>query len=230
MHSKAEERKNDLRNTTVLEVILAVIIILLCVVYIKDTTHKNVQIRNKAEIEKLKDKIEELVAENFKLSDEIRGLKKDKRELEDEISRLERKIKRLTPIRPGQIALPPEEEPEPETEKNEGQGGGVDKPSCLFEGEERAFFADVNKKEEFIEFVQTGSSVNQIKVLRIPGAAELFTQGPVTFDQFEAAARVIFEHGQKSTPSCVYFIRLDPNQWHGRDLKIFERYFYKSYK
>lgn len=201
--------------------------------YIKDTTHKDAEKIYIDKIKELEAEKEALIAENFRLSDENRGLKKDKRELKDEINRLKRKIKRLTPIRPGQTALPQEEEEEeeePETGNNEDQGGGVDKPSCLLEGEERAFFADVNNKEELIEFRQTGSPVNQIKALRIPGATELFTQGPVTFDQFEIAARIIFEHGQKSTPSCVYFIKLDPNQWHGRDLKIFERYFYKAYK
>lgn len=232
MHSKVEERKNDLRNTTVLEVILAIIIILLCVVYIKDTTHKDMEKNYIEQIKELKTEREELITENFRLSDENRGLKKDKRELEDEIHRLERKIKRMTALRPRQTALPPieEEEPELKTEDSEGTGGGIDKPSCLLEGEERAFFADVSEKEGLIDFVQTGSIVNQAKALRVPGATKLFTQGPVTFDQFEIAARAIFEHGQESMPSCVYFIKLDPDQWHGRELKIFERYFYKSYK
>ena len=35
--SKSNERKSDLRNTTVMEVILTVIIILLCFIYMKDT-------------------------------------------------------------------------------------------------------------------------------------------------------------------------------------------------
>ena len=43
MNSKVEERKNDLRNTTVLEVMTAVIIILLYVVYIKDTEKKDLE-------------------------------------------------------------------------------------------------------------------------------------------------------------------------------------------
>lgn len=223
MQSKAEERKNDLRNTTVLEVILAIIIILLCVVYIKDINLKGTD----AENEELKIKIEELIAENFRLSDENRGLKKEIREFKNEINRLKRKIKRLTPLRPGQTA---EEEIETKAEDSTDSGGGVDKPSCLFEGEERAFFADVNEKEGLIEFVQTGSIVNRTKVLRIPGAKELFTQGPITFDRFELIARDIFAHGQESKPSCVYFIKINPDQWHGSKLKIFERYFYKSHK
>ena len=61
MNSKVEERKNDLRNTTVLEVILAVIIILLCVVYIKDTEKKDLEKNYLEQVEFLKSENESLL-------------------------------------------------------------------------------------------------------------------------------------------------------------------------
>ena len=78
MHSKVEERKNDLRNTTVLEVILAVIIILLCVVYMKDVDIKTLEKSKEAQIL-------ELTNENKVLIEKNRALKKENRQLKKEV-------------------------------------------------------------------------------------------------------------------------------------------------
>ena len=236
MNSKVEERKNDLRNTTVLEVILAVIIILLCVVYIKDTEKKDLEKNYLEQVEFLK-------SENESLLKNIRELQKQNRELADEVERLNRKIKRYTPKRPGdKSALEQAEDkiqeleielkklksklkPEQKTGK-----GGIDKPSCLIENGKIEFFADIEKQGSLFQFFLTGSGKNQSKVMNVPGAPELLSKGPITIDEIQKFGKLVFQYGQNSTPSCVYFVKLDPNKWSGGELKKLERYFYKSYR
>ena len=79
MINKSEERKSDLRNTTVMEVILAVIIVLLCFIYVKDQdlfhTKNSVSILEKQVVEqkkKLKElKIDELKKIEPKLTNDV---------------------------------------------------------------------------------------------------------------------------------------------------------------
>lgn len=242
MYSKVEERQNDLRNTTVLEVILAVIIILLCVVYIKDTEIKDME-KNYIQ------KIEKLQEQNKMLLEERRELRKDNRKLRSEIERLERKIKRLTAKKPGATRYDAYEDEITELEaeikrlkaENEilratkksvvkpGGRGGKDKPSCLKDSGKIAYFASIKRRGKMYEFLPTGNAINQSKALSIPGAAALLTQGPLNITTYKKLAGRIFEYGQNSNPSCVYYVKLDPNDWTGGEIKTVERYFYKSY-
>lgn len=91
MISKAEERKSDLRNTTVMEVILAVIIVLLCFIHMKDQD----LFKTKNSLSVLTEKINKQEIEIEKLTKENRDLKKDKRNLKDLIKELEAQKKRL---------------------------------------------------------------------------------------------------------------------------------------
>lgn len=236
MHTKVEERKNDLRNTTVLEVILAVIIILLCVVYIKDTEKKTME---KNHLEQLS----ELQSENAILKGDIHNLRKENNELKDEVQRLERKIKRYKPKSPGEAGALEKAEQEivdlekelkqlrnrlnPEEQKGKG---GVDKPSCLIKNGKIEYFADIKKEANLFRFIPTGSTSNKKQVMTVPSASDLLTRGPITLDEFEKFGKIIFNHGQESSPSCVYFVKLDPNKWSGGEIKIIERYFYKTYR
>ena len=236
MQAKVEERKNDLRNTTVLEVILAVIIILLCVVYIKDTEKKSIE---KNYIERLF----ELQSENSVLKNEIRNLREENRELKKEVERLERKIKRYRPRNPGEATALEKAEKEikdlemkiqqlnSQLKPNNVTGkGGVDKPSCLIEDGKIEYFADIIKKQQAFQFLPTGSTSNQKQVLGVPGASSLFEKDTISLEELQKFGKRIFTHGQNSSPSCVYFVRLNPNKWSGGELKILERYFYKSYR
>lgn len=91
MISKAEERKSDLRNTTVMEVILAVIIVLLCFIHMKDQD----LFKTKNSLSVLTEKINEQEIEIKKLTQENTDLKKDKRKLEDAIESLKAQNERL---------------------------------------------------------------------------------------------------------------------------------------
>lgn len=236
MHTKVEERKNDLRNTTVLEVILAVIIILLCVVYIKDAEQKTIE---QSYIKRLS----ELQSENSILKEEIKYFREENKKLKDEVERLERKIKRYRPRSPGETSALDNAINEitkleaklrqlnSKLNANNQKGkGGVDKPSCLTEDGKIEYFADIIKKQQSFQFIPTGTTRIQNQVLDIPGAAELFAKDAISLEELQQFGKRIFTHGQNSSPSCVYFVKLDPNKWSGGELKILERYFYKSYR
>ena len=257
MYSKVRERKNDLINTTVLEVILAVIIILLCVVYIKDIEQKDME-KNYLE------RIAELQNQNDELEKTVRDLRRENKGLKDEIKRLNRKIERLTPRNPGEKHNIEKYEAEIETleikiktleakiatletkiaaleaelktlrdkkkpVKSKARGG-IDKPSCLIEDGKIEFFAEVTKEDGLFQFTATCSSANQLKVKNLPGAAGLLTNKAITLETLQNQARLLFRHGQESTPPCVYFVKLNPDVWLGSELKILERFFYKSYQ
>ena len=236
MHAKVEERKNDLRNTTVLEVILAVIIILLCVVYTKQIEIKTLE-KNHAQ------QILDLQSENAKLYAEVRNLKRENNKLKDEIKRLERKIKRYKPKSPGEASALEKAEQEIKTlqekldklnnqldpSQREGKGG-VDKPSCLIENGKIGYFANIVKKGNEFKFSLTGSTTNKIKVMTVPGARELFAKGQITLSELQQFGKLAFDHGRETSTPCVYFVKLDPNNWSGGEIKKLERYFYKSYR
>ena len=99
MISKAEERKSDLRNTTVMEVIIAVILILMIFIYSQSRENKGLkeQLFNSKSIldDKIK-KLEETILKNkkeiYKLTIEKNKLKRKLKEKEDEIKQLEQFI------------------------------------------------------------------------------------------------------------------------------------------
>lgn len=243
MQRKVEERRNDLRNTTILEAILVVIIVLLCVVYVK-----NIEFIDTEDI--LKAKIDRLNLENRRLQEENSGLKKKARRLEKEVESLKRKLERHRPLFPGDSSEDEDLEAKIEQlestisqlrdkvkdlkakldeNKNPGDGrGGIDLPSCLLmPNGRRESFADVSKKGGLIELVLTGSASKRKRVLSIPGASQLLNQGPVSLSKFEEFASLVYRHGAESTPPCRYFIKLDQDEWLGSELKILERFFYK---
>ena len=95
MINKVEERKSDLRNTTVMEVILAVIIVLLCFIYLKDqdlfAIKDSVTILEK-KINEQSQAIKNLETENKELLKENRNLKKEIKLLNEENERLKTMI------------------------------------------------------------------------------------------------------------------------------------------
>lgn len=99
MISKAEERKSDLRNTTVMEVIIAVILILMIFIYSQSRDNKGLkeELFNSKSI--LDNKIKELEEKNkknkteiYKLTIENKKLKRKLKEKNDEIKQLEQFI------------------------------------------------------------------------------------------------------------------------------------------
>jgi predicted RNase H-like nuclease (RuvC/YqgF family) len=90
--SRTEERKNDLRHTTVMEVIIAVTLILMLIIYFKDVDHldqtklnEDKIIKQENEIVLLKKKINELEKENRVLRSENKDLKATIKRLYEDI-------------------------------------------------------------------------------------------------------------------------------------------------
>ena len=83
MISKAEERKSDLRNTTVMEVIIAVILILMIFIYSQSRDNKGLkeELFNSKSI--LNDKIKKLEEKNLKNKKEIYKLTIEKKNLKE---------------------------------------------------------------------------------------------------------------------------------------------------
>jgi hypothetical protein len=82
--SKAQERKSDLRNTSVMEVIIAVILVLLVFVYNNEIEFLNSTATLNLENEKLKDKVSylekklrDIIREKIKLKTTIKNLKEE---------------------------------------------------------------------------------------------------------------------------------------------------------
>jgi hypothetical protein len=84
---KIEERKSDLRNTTVMEVIIAITLILMIVIYFKDTQLIDQKEADKARISQLEIEIGLLKDENRNLKKENRLLKKENQFLKDKLER-----------------------------------------------------------------------------------------------------------------------------------------------
>ena len=158
---KSEERKSDLRNTTVMEVILAVIIIMIFVVFQKHEKNESLEdsigemenaISLNKEIIKKRDKtIKKLREKITKISKELKDNKRKLDEAEqnlkmykNEWEQLKKKLvdncygdlecERGIPKKPITIEIPPEPEPEPELELEpiiSESLGGLDKPNCI---------------------------------------------------------------------------------------------------
>ena len=90
MFSRAEERKSDLRNTTVMEVIVAVIVVLLFVIYFKDSKFKEQTAFYAAEVARLEIQLRR-DQKGFRASSRHRDLK-------DKIERLDAQVARLKKI------------------------------------------------------------------------------------------------------------------------------------
>lgn len=98
MLAKNEERKHDLRNTTVMEVIIAIIIVLLCVILFKDNNIKDF-IKNE---DLLNQQVKDLKEENQKLRSEVLELKNILRDKNAEIELLQNRLERRNPKKPGE--------------------------------------------------------------------------------------------------------------------------------
>jgi hypothetical protein len=86
--SRTEERKNDLRNTTVMEVIIAVTLILMLVIYVKDVTHLDQKKLDKDEITKLVNEINLLKKKVDELAKKNRNLDRENKDNKAKIKRL----------------------------------------------------------------------------------------------------------------------------------------------
>ncbi len=95
MTDKSAERKTDLRNTSVMEVILAVIIVLLCFIHMKD--HDLIETKNSMSllIKKINEQrleIENLYKENKKIKRRNRALNQELKNKKEQINRLKKMI------------------------------------------------------------------------------------------------------------------------------------------
>jgi len=165
MTKKSDERRGELRNTTVMEVILAVIIILIFFVYDKQEDNKEAlkEIGRHAEIIEQKEiEISELKNDKKKLKESLKKKNEKLNDVIEQLTQLENEFDNLLlnlkkaceddeecirglPRKPDIPEFEPEIEPEIETELDKGLGGGgKDRPNCITDlDEEKTYLADL---------------------------------------------------------------------------------------
>ncbi len=245
MFSRVEERKSDLRNTTVMEVIVAVIVVLLFVIYFKDSNFKEQSAFYVSEVSRLEALLK---AETQK----VRELRREKNDYKDRIVNLEAQVERLKKlIRPNKGIDPNEfikmidelenklkfANAEIERLKSEikrlqdpADGkGGKDKPRCRISFGEVQYLADVYWRNGQYRFVTDGSaSVVKAKEDEIPGVRKLSNANWISPNQFKRWATVIDNWGDSQTPECIFYVKIHLNdQMSAKDVNLIERYFYK---
>ena len=245
MFSRAEERKSDLRNTTVMEVIVAVIVVLLFVIYFKDSKFKEQTAFYAAEVARLE----------IQLRDETKKvleLRRENRELKDKIERLDAQVARLKKIIGGKGGATASDllreiaslenklkfaEAEIDRLRSEIRRlqdpidgkGGKDKPRCRISFGEVQYLADIYWLNGRYRFVTDGSdTVVEAKEVEIPGVRELSSAGWVSPTQFKRWAKVVDNWGDSQSPQCIFYVRIHLNdQMSAKDVNLIERYFYK---
>ena len=245
MFSRAEERKSDLRNTTVMEVIVAVIVVLLFVIYFKDSKFKEQSAFYASEVSRLEallkaetQKVRELRRENSDLKDRIKGL-------EAQVVRLKKLIRPTGDTDPSDLIELIEElenklkfanaeikrlKSEIKRLQDPADGkGGKDKPRCRISFGEVQYLADVYWRNGQYRFVTDGSdTVVKAKENEIPGVRELSKANWMSSSQFKRWATVVDNWGDSQTPECIFYVRIHLNdQMSAKDVNLIERYFYK---
>tara|TARA_B100000676_G_scaffold213101_1_gene209508 strand:- start:576 stop:1325 length:750 start_codon:yes stop_codon:yes gene_type:complete len=245
MFSRAEERKSDLRNTTVMEVIVAVIVVLLFVIYFKDSKFKEQTAFYAAEVSRLEvllkeesNRVKELRRENSDLKEKIEGLAAQVARLKKligskggattsdllkEIDRLENKLK-FAEAEINKLKSEIKRLQDPVDGK-----GGKDKPRCRISFGEVQYLADIYWRNGQYRFITDGSdSVVKAKEDEIPGVKELADAGWLSPSTFRKWATVVDNWGDNQTPQCIFYVRIHlADKMSAKDVTLIERYFYK---
>tara|TARA_B110000503_G_scaffold77554_1_gene119440 strand:- start:4731 stop:5489 length:759 start_codon:yes stop_codon:yes gene_type:complete len=248
MQRKSEERKGDLRNASVLEVIVAIIIVLVILLHsnnLKFTDEKDV----------LNQEIKILTEKNVQLSNVISELKKVQRDLKKTIKDLERKVKLLQKFVDASVSNETLDVLITENitlnDKNSALEGqlaaakaklkedgktGIDKPFCRLPVVDKSirqkhkWLGRVSWSQEGILF-DIDPALDLALARSIPGVENLESGSPLTSRQFEIAAKSAFIHSKRQDPECRYnvIIQVDPAIDPPSSFIIMvETYFYKG--
>ena len=247
MLGRANERKGDLRNASVLEVIVAIIIVLVIFIYSNDLDFANQKDILNAQINELRTEIRELDANLSQAKREINALKKKNNEL----IRENQLLKKFVDENAGGIEIVEKlakenlelqdklgmavDQLSDATRKLKAQGkSGVDKPFCrlpVLDSSDRQtykYLGQVRWSDSGIYF-ELSPKLNKAQARQIPGIAALEKNSPLDNQTFERHASMTFEHSKISDPECRYVVTVkmdvDPPS---SAMLMLEEYFYKS--
>lgn len=248
MLGKSQERKVDLRNASVLEVIIAVIIVLVIFIYGNDLDFAD-------QVDAFQDRIAMLIKERDGLSKDLkskisenRALKKSNRELREENDFLRQFVsadsedgsellalqKYITELEDKVSILEEQLAAARSALQNSGKGG-IDKPFCRLPVADNSlrqihrFLGQVSWTDEGIIFSISDKLV-PAEARLIPGVSELELYSPLSYADFESSARLTYSDSRAKDPECRYFVEImrDPKvDAPSSFLLLVERFFYK---
>ena len=253
MQRRSDERKGDLRSASVLEVIVAIIIVLVILL------HSN-NLKFGDQIDDLVEKIDLLTETNVALKQKVSTLEKSELVLQKEVNELREKIafyESILEAEKGTLAIIEKLESENiqlteinkklkekieiledqlqvalDKLKSDGKGG-IDKPFCRLPvldsstKQTHKWLGQVSWSKNGIEFT-VDPKLEKAMVHMIPGVKELELESPLSNEDFTMAARLAFTHSKRQEPECRYnvVIKVGPDD-PASFILLVEKYFYK---
>jgi uncharacterized protein YoxC len=249
MLNKASARRDDLRNASVLEVIVAIIIVLVIFIYSNNldfgdkidalyASIKGLQNKNK----QLEQENSELRASNLQLEKELKELRREAELLKKYVSasgdagasiqELLDQVRNLTDensMLKQQLAQA--------LVKLKGSGmGGIDKPHCRLPvtdpniRQEHRILGQISWSNQALTF-SIDSNLDREKAALIPGVEILSSSKSLSLDDFRSAANMTWSHSRQLEPECRYVVEVlvDPSaEMPLSTMLTIERYFYKT--
>ena len=251
MLGKSQARKEDLRNTSVIEVIVAIIIALVVLIYGNDldfATQKDAFQDRIAtllqEIESIKNELADLKKENLvlkKQNDELIRKNELLRQYVDAAAGQDEEnrslAERLLELEDKNAMLEDQLSKAIKKLKAAGKPTGLDKPFCRLPVVDPA----MRQSHKWLGSVRFESSqiffdisplVDEKLAREIPGVEQLADLSPHTKSDFEKFADKANKHSRKQNPECRYFVEitLDPETTPAGLPLLVEKFFYRRVK
>lgn len=246
MLGRANERKGDLRNASVLEVIVAIIIVLVIFIYSNDLDFANEKDLWNKQISELRAELDVLTADLRDAESTINALTKANKDLSRENELLKKfvndgaegaemmdKLAKENGVLKDKLGMTEDQLASAET-KLRAQGKGVDKPFCrlpVLDDSKRQtyrYLGQVRWSDDGIHF-ELSPRLDKAKARQIPGVAALEKESPLDNKAFERYAALTFEQSKDNDPECRYVVTVqmdvDPPS---SAMFMLEQYFYKS--
>ena len=242
MLNQTEARKLDLRNISVMEVILAIIVILVILFYVagKDKVkivEESDHLREKnSELEKEIEEQKMAVADLERLKKENRNLKEDndfykalasaspnRKKIEHIIQKMRVETRDL---RSSNIRLREKISTLVQVAKTDGTGRGIDAPQCTVSNDvpERKWLATVKVENDLVYF-EPDRKANSPKLKSVQGLDSLMKQSPMAKTTFERYSKSVLAWSK--TNECRFYVRFVKNPLAPQaDLLMVQEYFY----
>lgn len=249
MLNKASARRDDLRNASILEVIVAIIIVLVIFIYSNSLDFGD-------KIDALNATLNSLQDENEQLKEENRSFQASNLELERKLEDLKREAELLKKYvsASGEAGASIQElldEVRRLTDENfilkqqlaqalaslKGSGiAGIDKPHCRLPVKDSSIrqkhrtLGQIAWSNQVLTF-SIDSNLDEEKAILIPGIEELSSTESLSLSEFKAAAKLTWAHSRELVPECRYFVEVLIDRSAEMPLSTMltiERYFYKT--
>ena len=228
MIGRAEARKIDIRNVSVMEVILSVIVILVILFYVAEKDHKTKLLESEDHTrEKIKN-LEETVKNQRKgladLNAKFRKIKKENVGLRNDVHF----YKALASTQKDQQTIDRMEDEyrKISSRTTNGTGGGVDAEKCIVSDDiqEHKWLATINFAEGLVHFIPD-KQANSSKLKLVPGLENLTKQSPMTKSKFEQYSKLLLAWSKSN--ECRFYVRFIKNPLAPQgDLLMVQEYFY----